>query len=102
MYNISRSGLMKINDTISLNSSCELRAFYYNDDPGHAGHDIEVPEVGAQFTIMGYVPEKSNKLRKDEESGNFENYAFVIRDNASAELFRVSRKQMNENFIVLD
>lgn len=93
---------MKINETVSLNSSCELRAFYYNDDPDHVGHDIEVPEVGSQYTIMGYVPEKSNKLRKDEESGNFENYAFVIRHNTSAELFRVSRKKMHENFVVLD
>lgn len=90
---------MKLNDVVVLNSSCDLRVFYYNDDPEFADHDLETPEVGSEYTIMGYVPEKSNKMRKDEESGDFENYAFVIRNNRSAELFRVERSLMTENFV---
>lgn len=90
---------MKINDEIVLNSDCELKVFYYNTDPDFPDHDLEQPEVGSEYTVMGYVPEKSNKLRKDEESGDFENYAYVIRNNRSAELFRVERSQMKENFV---
>ncbi|NLC54472.1 MAG: hypothetical protein GX769_01150 [Erysipelothrix sp.] len=93
---------MKINDRVVLNSSCELRVFYYNNDPKLLDHDLEVPELGSQYTIMGYVPEKSNKLRKDEDSGDFENYAYVIRNDRSAELFRVSRSKMLENFVLAE
>ena len=92
---------MKINDVIMLNSACELDVFYYNSDPNFLDHDKVSPEVGREYTIVGYVPEKSNKLRKDEESGNFENYAYVIKDNKSAELFRLYRDQAEENFKVI-
>lgn len=91
---------MKINDVVMLNVDCDLRVFYYNDDPEFPDHDKETPEVGREYTIVGYVPEKSNKLRKDEESGDFENYAYVIRDNKSAELFRVCRHCMDDNFVM--
>ncbi len=89
---------MKINDVVVLNSDCELSVFYYNNDPKLLDHDIVVPQVGREYTIVGYVPEKSNNLRKDEESGDFENYFFVIRDNLSAELFRLDRDSMKANF----
>ena len=90
---------MKINDRIMLNTDMELRVFYYNDDAKFPDHDTVLPEVGREFTIVGYVPEKSNKLRKDEESGDFENYDYVIKDDMSMELFRVCRKCMQESFV---
>lgn len=89
---------MKLNDKVILNSSCQLRVFYYNDDPKFPDYDTEEPDVGSEYTIMGYVPEKSNKMRKDEASGDFDNYAYVIRHNTSAELFRVGREEMSANF----
>lgn len=90
---------MKLNDVVILNSNCELKVFYYNDDPKEVDHVLVAPEVGSEYTIMGYVPVKSNKMRKDEESGDFENYAYVIRNNRTAELFRVERSQIKDNFI---
>lgn len=92
---------MKINDKVVLNSSCQLRVFYYNDDPNFADYDTEEPDVGSEYTIVGYVPEKSNKMRRDEQSGDFKNYAYVIRHNMLAELFRVERQLMKENFKVV-
>ena len=92
---------MKVNDVVVLNSDCELSVFYYNNDPKFPDHDVVVPHVGREYTIVRYVPEKSNNLRKDEESGDFDNYFFVIRDNLSAELFRLDRKVMVENFEII-
>lgn len=90
---------MKVNDIVVLNSDMDLRVFYYNNDKDFPDHDLETVEVGREYTVVGYVPEKSNNIRKDEQSGDFDNYAYVIRDNKSAELFRVKREYLKENFV---
>lgn len=90
---------MKVNTQIVLNSNCELRVFYYNDDPNFTDHDTETPDVGNEYTIIGYVLEKSNKLSRDEAPEDFKNLAYVIRHNLSAELFRVEKNLMQECFV---
>lgn len=89
---------MQVNDKIYLNMDSELRLFYYNNDSKFKDHESENCKEGSTFTIVGYVPELSNNIRYDEESGDFENYAYVIKNNTNLELFRVSRLVMQEKF----
>lgn len=90
---------MKINDKIYLNSDSELKVFFYNEDSSFKDHELDYVKAGSTFTIVGYVPDKSNNLRSDEASGDFENYSYVIKNNTTLEVFRVSRDLMKKNFI---
>ena len=92
---------MKIKDQVVLTSSCELRVFYYNNDPNFPNHETEQPDIKSEYTIMGYVLDNSNSMIREEKSENLENYAYVIRHNTSAELFRVDDKMLSENFRIL-
>lgn len=93
---------MKINDKVYLNKDSELRLFFYNDDTAFKDHENDHCKEGTKFTIVGYVPEKSNNIRTDEESGDFPNYAFVIKNLSNLELFRISRDVMETHFIKLE
>ncbi len=90
---------MKINDKVYLTKDTELRTFFYNDDAKFKDHENENVKEGSTFTIVGYVPEKSNRMRSDEESGDFENYAYVIKNDINLEVFRVTRDLMSSNFM---
>ena len=90
---------MKINDKVYLKKDSELRTFFYNDDKAFKDHENVHCKEGMTFTVVGYVPEQSNKMRSDEASGDFENYAYVIKNEASLEVFRVSRDLMAEVFV---
>ncbi len=90
---------MKVNDKIYLNVDCELKLFYYNNDSNFKDHESENVKAGSIFTIVGYVPDLSNNIRYDEESGDFDNYSYVIKDNNKLELYRVSRDLIVKNFI---
>lgn len=89
---------MKINDKVYLKEDAELRLYFYNDDKAFKDHESDYCKEGMTFTVVGYVPEKSNNIRTDEASGDFENYAFVIKNETNLELFRVSRSLMNDKF----
>lgn len=93
---------MKINDKVYLNQDLELRVFYYNEDKAFKDHELEYGKEGMTFTVVGYVPEKSNNIRTDEASGDFDNYAYVIKSDANLELFRVSRDLMKKYFVKVE
>ncbi len=91
---------MKINDKVILSVDSELKVFYYNNDPAFKDHEFVNTLSGSEYVIVGYVPDKSNNIRLDEESGDFDNYSYVIKNLATLELFRVNRDLMNSNFRV--
>lgn len=90
---------MKINDKIFLSEDKELRLYFYNDDSNFKDHETQTVKEGVQFIVVGYVPEKSNNIRTDEDSGDFENYAYVLKGVSNNELFRVSREVIKTSFI---
>lgn len=93
---------MKIKDKVNLMNDTELKVFFYNEDSNFKDHEVEHMLKGNQFTIVGYVPDKSNNIRMDEESGDFDNYSYVIKNNTSLEVFRVSRDLMSKNFLKVE
>lgn len=89
---------MKIKDKVILNVDSELKVFYYNNDPNFKDHESVNCLAGSEYELVGYVPDKSNNIRLDEESGDFDNYSVVIKNLATMELFRVNRDSMKKNF----